>query len=225
VREAFLRASALPSGWSACRTIGRRRAVIAWAELERDGVCEVVGMIARGASLVRGDRLSGFAGYAPGPGCEPQLEPPAVPPASLDAAMNAALAVDADSWAEYEARIHSLLALAADVEWAAASLPEFEVDPPRWFRLWLRGRRERDATEAILWRRLRALTLAAPGLSLEEALDATGQTLGELLAFPEPPATPRDQTGAGRAKKENHRDEQAKRLRARQRDPRSREQR
>lgn len=185
MRPVLVRVSAQPSGWSMCRTRGRRRPVMAWAVFaEEGGRATVAGLVARGGALVRGDRLEGFVGYAPGAGCEPQLEPPALPPADLDGAMASALAVDAGSWDAFEARIRSALAAAADSEWAMASLAGFELDPPLWFRLWIQGRREHEGTERDLMLRLRALALVAPGRSLEKALSETGISLGQLLAAP-----------------------------------------
>ncbi len=191
--SALLRVSATPLGWSVCRAGGRRRPVVAWAIFrEDDGRETVVGMIARGAALVRGDRLAGFEGYAPGRGCEPTLHPPALAPADLTDAMVAALSVNAGSWEEYEARIREELTAAANIEWATAALAGFELDPGRWFRLWLQGRREHEGTENDLLLRLRALSLVAPGRSLEQALKETGVTLGALLAAPPPPSTPHE---------------------------------
>jgi hypothetical protein len=187
MRPALLGVSAQPAGWSACRSTGRRLPVVAWAIFAEDGRLATVGLVARGgSSLVRGDRLAGFTGYAPGPGCEPQLEPPALAPADLDSAMAAALSVDADEWSEYEAHIRANLTSAAATEWATASLAGFDEDPKRWFRLWLRGRREHEATEHDLLQRLRALSLVAPGRSLEQALGDCHITLGALLSA-EPP--------------------------------------
>lgn len=187
----LLRVSAQPLGWSVCRAVGRRRPIVAWAIFAEDGGREaVVGMIARGLALVRGDRVAGFQGYAPGPGCEPTLEPPALAPADLTAAMFDALEPVTGDWTAIESRIREKLAAAANVEWASAALAVFERDPGRWFRIWLRGRREHEPTENDLLLRLRALSLVAPGRSLEEALNETGLTLGALLAAPPPPSTP-----------------------------------
>ncbi len=177
--------SVQPSGWSLCHTIGRRKPVMAWGVFAEVGQRVTVGMVVRGQALMRGDRLQGFEGYAAGPGCEPQLDPPALPPADLNDAMASALAVNAESWQEYEARIRSALASAANIEWATVSLAGFEADPSRWFRLWLQGRREREQAEQDLMLRLRALSLLAPGRSLADALAVTASTLGGLLATPD----------------------------------------
>ena len=184
MRPDLIRLSAQPTGWSACRTIGTRRPVVAWGVFTEDRRVTVVGMIARGQGVVRADHLTGFEGYAAGPGTEPQLDPPALPAVDLNDAMATALAVDADSWQEYEARIRSALAAAASTEWATVSLTVFESNPSRWFRLWLQGRREHERTEQDLMSRLRALSLVAPGRSLVDALADTRTTLGALLASP-----------------------------------------
>jgi hypothetical protein len=193
MRPILLRVSAQPLGWSVCRAGGRRRPVLGWAILrEDDGRETVVGLIARGAALVRGDRLAGFEGYAAGQGCEPELRPPALPPADLNDAMFKALEPATGDWTAIEARIREELTAAANIEWATAARAGFELDPGRWFRFWLQGRREHEHTEGDLLLRLRALSLVAPGRSLEEALNETGVTLGALLAAPDPPSTPHE---------------------------------
>jgi hypothetical protein len=194
MRPTLLRVSAHPLGWSVC-SVGRRRRrpVEAWAIFrENDGRERVVGMIARGQSLVRGDRLAGFEGYAPGQGCEPTLRPPALPPADLNDAMFKALEPATGDWTAIESRIRKEFTAAANVEFATAALAVFEPNPGRWFRLWLQGRREHEPTENDLLLRLRALSLVAPGRSLEAALNDTGVTLGALLAAPDPPSTPHE---------------------------------
>jgi hypothetical protein len=128
---------------------------MAWGIFQEVGGLETpVGLVAGGQTLVRGDRLAGFSGYAAGAGCEPQLQPPAVPPGDFDDAMAAAVAVDADHWDVYESRIRESLAAVAAGEWATAALAGFESNPRSWFRLWLQGRREHERTEADLMRRL-----------------------------------------------------------------------
>jgi hypothetical protein len=188
MRPVLLRVSAQPSGWAACRARGRRRAVMAWAIFEEDGGHTTVGLVARGQTFMRGDRVPGFAGWARGPGCEPQLAPPALAPADLDEVMAAALEVRVGTRDMLEARIRSALTAAADVEFATAALAGFEVDPGGWFRAWYAGRLEHEATERDLMQRLRALSLVAPGRSLEEALSDTGVSLGALLAAPDLPS-------------------------------------
>ena len=187
---ALLRVSVTPQGWSACTrssrpsSTPRRRPVFAWGVFtEHDASVKIVGLVARGQELVRSDRLADFEGYAAGPGTEPQLELPALPPADLTEAMHDALAVDAADWEGYEARIREQLTSAANRDWATVALKGFEQSPREWFRYWLQTRREHEATEADLMRRLRALSHIEPGLSLEAALAATGITLGELLAM------------------------------------------
>ncbi len=192
MKLALLRVSARPSGWSVCHVIGRRRPVMAWAIFAEDRGPTTVGMVARGETLVRGDRVAGFVGYAAGPGCESQLEPPALPPSDLDDAMSAALEVHVDRWDVFEAGIRKALEAAANVDWASVALAGFALNPSLWFRLWLRGRREHERTEADLMQRLRALSLVAPGRSLEEALSDMGVSLGALIAAPDPPSTPHE---------------------------------
>lgn len=193
MRPTLIRLSAQPSGWSVCRAIGRRRPVMAWAVFAEDGDRVTVGLVARGQALVRGDHLRDFEGYAAGPGTEPQLVPPALPATNLSDAMASALAVDAGTWQEYEARIRAALTASASTEWATVSLAGFELNPSRWFRLWLQARREHERTEDDLMLRLRALSTLAPGRSLADALNVAGVSLGALLASP-PPHPPTNET-------------------------------
>jgi hypothetical protein len=121
--------------------------------------------------------------------------------------MHEALVPDAADWPEYESRIRTSLAAVASNEWATTALAGFVVDPGKWFRLWLSGRREHEYTERDLWRRLRALSLVAPGRSLEEALVVVHSSLGALLAAPDPPTTHqhkvRTRAWAGREEKKS----------------------
>ena len=187
MRADLVRVSSTPSWWAACRKVGSRRPVVAWAVFENEDGGEIVGMIAKGSTLMRADRLPGFCGYAAGQGCEPTLNPPELPAPTLDHAMLRALAGDV-GWngypvrAEVLARIRAVLESAAQVEWATIALNGFTQDPRRWFFLWLQSRREHVETERVLWSRLVALSRLGPrGASLEQLLDIAGTTLGRSL--------------------------------------------